>query len=199
MNRHNNSHRPSYVPGLCRFTSRSREFRTSQRVCQQMFGLAWLDSEKAAAKERQIRKPDSVPETLPEQNGDSRDKVAAKVGVSGKSVDKAGELTGLAYQTLRNAASVCSAYELSRRRDKLSFRHHADAAALEPDVRERLLDNKKTAGPNSRQDRRRSAAHSTQKLSRWPATWRRCDDRQAAGPASRRMTPQLSAPSGCRS
>jgi hypothetical protein len=40
------------------------------------------------ARERQKRKPkDSVQENLPEQKGQSRDKAAAAVGVSGKSVD----------------------------------------------------------------------------------------------------------------
>jgi hypothetical protein len=42
------------------------------------------------AKERQKRKPaDSVPENLPEQNGDARDHAAKAVGVSGKTVDYA--------------------------------------------------------------------------------------------------------------
>jgi hypothetical protein len=36
------------------------------------------------AKERQIRKPaDSVPENLPEQTKETRDAVAAEIGVSG--------------------------------------------------------------------------------------------------------------------
>jgi len=40
------------------------------------------------------------------------------------------EQTGLDYQTLRNYAWVAGRFELSRRRDTLSFGHHAEAAAL---------------------------------------------------------------------
>ena len=51
-----------------------------------VFGLVWSEYEKLAAKERQVRKPsDSVQETFPEQNGQSRDKAGERVGVSGKS------------------------------------------------------------------------------------------------------------------
>jgi hypothetical protein len=38
--------------------------------------------------------------------------------------------TSLAYQTLRNYAWVARCFELSRRRDSLSFGHHAEVAAL---------------------------------------------------------------------
>ena len=38
--------------------------------------------------------------------------------------------TGLHYQTLRNYAWVAGRFELSRRRDTLSFGHHAEVAAL---------------------------------------------------------------------
>jgi hypothetical protein len=40
------------------------------------------------------------------------------------------ERTGLEYQTLRNYAWVARRFELSRRRDTLSFGHHAEVAAL---------------------------------------------------------------------
>jgi hypothetical protein len=40
------------------------------------------------------------------------------------------ERTGLDYQTLRNYAWVAGRFELSRRRDALSFGHHAEVAAL---------------------------------------------------------------------
>jgi hypothetical protein len=40
------------------------------------------------------------------------------------------ERTGLDYQTLRNYAWVAKRFELSRRRDALSFGHHAEVAAL---------------------------------------------------------------------
>jgi hypothetical protein len=38
--------------------------------------------------------------------------------------------TELDYQTLRNYAWVARAFEMSRRRDALSFQHHAEVAAL---------------------------------------------------------------------
>lgn len=41
------------------------------------------------AKQRQKRKPKSVPENLPEQKGDARDQAGKAVGVSGRSVDYA--------------------------------------------------------------------------------------------------------------
>jgi len=50
------------------------------------------------------------------------------------------ELTGLEYQTLRNYAMVARRFELSRRRDKLSFQHHAEVCALASDAQERWLD-----------------------------------------------------------
>ncbi len=40
------------------------------------------------------------------------------------------ELTSLDYQTLRNHAWVARRFPLSRRRDRLSFTHHAEVAAL---------------------------------------------------------------------
>lgn len=49
-------------------------------------------------------------------------------------------LTGLDYQTLRNYATVARRFPLSRRRDKLSFQHHAEVCALSEEDRERWLD-----------------------------------------------------------
>jgi hypothetical protein len=48
---------------------------------------------------------------------------------------------GIEYKTARNCATVCKAFDLSRRRDNLSFNHHAEAAAM-ADAKERdaLLD-----------------------------------------------------------
>ena len=43
---------------------------------------------------------------------------------------EAAERTGLGYQTLRNYAWVAGRFKLSRRRDTLSFGHHAEVAAL---------------------------------------------------------------------
>jgi hypothetical protein len=41
------------------------------------------------------------------------------------------ELTSFDYKTLRNYAWVARRFELSRRRDTLSFQHHAEVAALQ--------------------------------------------------------------------
>lgn len=46
---------------------------------------------------------------------------------------------GFAYQTLRNAGWVCGQVEPSRRRDNLSFAHHAEVAGLEPDAQDAIL------------------------------------------------------------
>jgi hypothetical protein len=50
------------------------------------------------------------------------------------------DATGLDYQTLRNYAAVARRFPLSRRRDTLSFQHHAAVAALGPAVQDHWLD-----------------------------------------------------------
>lgn len=50
-------------------------------------------------------------------------------------------LTGLDYQTLRNYAVVARRFELSRRRDKLSFQHHAEVCALSDAEQDHWLDH----------------------------------------------------------
>lgn len=50
------------------------------------------------------------------------------------------ELTGLRYETLSNYAWVCRRIARSRRRDQLSFGHHAEVAALEPQEQTEALD-----------------------------------------------------------
>jgi hypothetical protein len=49
-------------------------------------------------------------------------------------------VTGLGYQTLRNYAVVATRFELSRRRDNLSFQHHAEVSALPDEEQQRWLD-----------------------------------------------------------
>jgi hypothetical protein len=49
------------------------------------------------------------------------------------------EATGFGYQTLRNYAWVASRIPLSRRRDTLSFGHHAEIAALDEEEQEKWL------------------------------------------------------------
>ena len=50
------------------------------------------------------------------------------------------ELTGLDYGHLRNVRRVCARFELSRRRDKLTFAHHEAVCALPPAKADELLD-----------------------------------------------------------
>ena len=51
----------------------------------------------------------------------------------GRRYREATSATGLEYQTLRNYAVVARRFPVSRRRDKLTFQHHAEVCAL-PDV-----------------------------------------------------------------
>lgn len=52
----------------------------------------------------------------------------------------AAEWTGMEFQTLANAKWVCQNVETSRRREVLSFGHHAAVAALDADLQDELLD-----------------------------------------------------------
>lgn len=49
-------------------------------------------------------------------------------------------LFGREFKTLANIASVCRAFEPDRRREHLSWSHHAEAAALSPGAADMLLD-----------------------------------------------------------
>ena len=49
-------------------------------------------------------------------------------------------LFGKEFKTLANIASVCRAFEPGRRREHLSWSHHAEAAALSPNAADMLLD-----------------------------------------------------------
>jgi hypothetical protein len=69
---------------------------------------------------------------------------------------KAMAATGLSYKSAANTKSVCRAFELSRRRENLSFGHHAEVASLPEVEQDRLLDLAATAGL-SRDDIRKKA------------------------------------------
>lgn len=56
-----------------------------------------------------------------------------------KAIVEAPGWTGPSFQTCMNAALVCRAFETSRRREVLSFKHHAEVAALPPLEADRLL------------------------------------------------------------
>jgi hypothetical protein len=47
---------------------------------------------------------------------------------------------GRDFGSLRNLASVARAFETSRRRDTLSFTHHAEVASLDPNLADELLE-----------------------------------------------------------
>src|SRR5260370_21185446 len=71
---------------------------------------------------------------------------------------------GPAYQTCANAAAVCRAFEISRRREVFSFSHHAPVAALAPAGQAGLLDQAERAGWARHQ--LRDAVHSARSVIR---------------------------------
>lgn len=64
------------------------------------------------------------------------------------------EATGLDYSSLSNAKWVSGRFEFSRRRENLSWSHHAEAAALEPSDAEALLDTAESEGWSKRELRK---------------------------------------------
>jgi signal transduction histidine kinase len=58
----------------------------------------------------------------------------------GERYARAARITGYDVQTLMNMVYVASAYDVSERRPELSWSHHAELAALEPEERRRWLD-----------------------------------------------------------
>ncbi|MFJ1708959.1 LmbU family transcriptional regulator [Kitasatospora sp. NPDC088346] len=65
------------------------------------------------------------------------------------------ERTSLDYQTLRNYAWVARKFEVSRRRDELSFQHHQEVAALPVDEQDQWLDRAAESGWSKTELRRR--------------------------------------------
>jgi hypothetical protein len=63
--------------------------------------------------------------------------------------------TGLDYQTLRNYAMVARRFEVSRRRDNLTFQHHAAVCALPDAEQDRWLDAAGAGGWSRNELRRR--------------------------------------------
>jgi hypothetical protein len=57
----------------------------------------------------------------------------------GERYARASRITGYDAQTLMNMAYVASRFETSRRRGKLSWSHHAEIAAMEPDEQDHWL------------------------------------------------------------
>jgi hypothetical protein len=69
----------------------------------------------------------------------------------------------LNYQTARNAMSVCEGFELSRRRDKLTFSHHQEVQGR-PDADELLDWCEETTPPRSRNQLRERKKEIKKKL-----------------------------------
>jgi hypothetical protein len=57
-----------------------------------------------------------------------------------KAIVEVEDWEGPSYEAAMNAASVCRKFETSRRREGLTFKHHAEFAALPPDEADALLD-----------------------------------------------------------
>jgi hypothetical protein len=57
-----------------------------------------------------------------------------------KAVVEAPDWEGPSYQACKDAATVVRAFERSRRRDLLSFNHHAEVAALSAALQDEWLD-----------------------------------------------------------
>lgn len=58
----------------------------------------------------------------------------------GEKYAEAARITGYDVKTLRNISYVAKRFDLSRRRDKLTWSHHAELAVLEPSEQDRWLD-----------------------------------------------------------
>jgi hypothetical protein len=58
----------------------------------------------------------------------------------GEKYVEAARITGYDVKTLRNISYVAKRFDLSRRRDKLTWSHHAELAVLKPDEQDRWLD-----------------------------------------------------------
>ena len=58
----------------------------------------------------------------------------------GRMYEQAIAESGLSYQTVANIKAVAAKFEISRRRENLSFGHHAEVAALPAAEQDRLLD-----------------------------------------------------------
>jgi hypothetical protein len=79
----------------------------------------------------------------------------------GRRYKQAIAITGLDYQTLRNYAVVARRFEMSRRRDKLSFQHHAEVCPLLDDEQDEWLARAEAQGWTRNELRRQlRAAHS---------------------------------------
>jgi hypothetical protein len=58
----------------------------------------------------------------------------------GEKYSRAARISRYDVQTLMNMAYVASRYEISRRRENISWSHHAELAAMPPDLQDQWLD-----------------------------------------------------------
>jgi hypothetical protein len=105
------------------------------------------------------------------------------------------EAAGLDYQTLRNYAWVARRFQLERRRELLSFQHHAEVASMDTAEQDKWLDRAEKARwsrnelrrqlRGSRRDGQAPAASTSliprvpvarERVERWRAAARRSDD-----------------------
>lgn len=66
---------------------------------------------------------------------------------------------GKEFKTLANAASVCRAFESSRRREALSWSHHAEVAGLDPNKADAILTKAEEEGWSKKDVRRAVMVH----------------------------------------
>lgn len=69
----------------------------------------------------------------------------------GEKYSRALEATGYEYQSLRDMASVAGEFEVSRRRDNLSWSHHREVAPLARAEQEAVLDRAESEGLSHKQ------------------------------------------------
>ena len=71
----------------------------------------------------------------------------------GETYKAAIEVTGRSYKTLANVARICKAFEITRRRVNLPFKHHVEVESLEPEKQDEILDQAEADGLTTRQVR----------------------------------------------
>jgi hypothetical protein len=86
----------------------------------------------------------------------------------GERYEVAARITGYDAHSLMNMAYVASRFEVSRRRERLSFSHHAELAALPFEEQERWLDRAEREGLSSRRLRRELRRHAGPSVRRAP-------------------------------
>ena len=57
-----------------------------------------------------------------------------------KALVESDDWDGPSYETCRNVAAVCNSFEMSRRRDVVTFSHHQESSSLPPDEADKILD-----------------------------------------------------------